>query len=187
MVRNIAKHKSIYLFISVLATIGFFTGFFFYKVQNNESKTYIKESIDIKENLSTGNNKIFITLKKSLFIFICSIFVIPQVINITKIFFEPFEIGFIFSFLLSYNFTIASIYTIFYNLISLIILFILIRISISISYNIIKFLLYREKTTFKHLKRLCLKYFILTSILLLYEIIISIFSTNINSYLMTFL
>lgn len=187
MASNIIKYKSIYLFTLVLTIIGFFTGFFYYKVQPNDSKTYIKESINIQENLSTGTNNTFKSIKESSLIFVCGIFILSQLSNIIKIFFKPFEIGFIFSFLTTYNFKLAFIYILLYHFISLILTLILIRISLSISFNIIKLLLYRDRNTIKQLKLLCQKYLIVSIILIIYEIIISIFSTIINSYLMTFL
>ena len=97
----------------------------------------------------------------------------------------PFEIGFIFSFLTTYNLKFAIIYTLFYYLIPLLLSIILIRLSISLTYNIIKYLFKKERTIKRVIILINKKYLILSIITLLYEIIITIFSTNLNGYLMT--
>ncbi len=187
MAKNIVKYHSIYLFIVTLSLIGFISGFFFYKVQNTEKKEYISTNINIEEDLSRGTNNIIKSIKNSTNTFINSIIIITQIKNISKIFINPFEIGFIFSFLLTYNFKFSFLYTSIYLIIPLLFNFILIRISITISIDIIKLILIREKKGLKHLKLICIKYLLITSFLLLYELILSIFSSNINAYLMTIL
>lgn len=187
MAKNIVKYHSIYLFIITLATIGFITGFTFYKIQNDTTKQNIKETINIKDNLSTGSNNIFKSTKESVKIFINSIFIISILINISNIFLKPFEIGFIFSFLTTYNFKLSLIYSLFYLIIPLLFFFILMRIGLTLAHNLLVLIFTRDKKLLKQLKLLCMKYLLITFFLILYEIIIAIFSTNINSYLMTFL
>lgn len=185
MARNIAKYHSIYLFITILSLIGFITGFCYYKVQSDSIKQNIKESINIEEDLSSSSNNILKRIKSSASILVNSFFIITQISNISKIFINPFEIGFIFSFLITYNFKVSIIYITAYHIIPLLFTFILIRISLTVSLNILKLIITRDKKIIKHLKRLLIKYLLITSFLLIYEIIISIFSSNINSYLMT--
>lgn len=187
MARNLAKYRNIYLFISILALIGFICGFFYYKVQSPVIKENIKESINIEEDLNSGFNNIFKSSKKSLLILGSSILIITSIINVSKIFYEPFLIGFIFSFLCSYNFKLAFIYCFFYQLIPLLFFLILIRVGFTITLDIIKIIITREKKKIHHLKMIIIKYFIILLCLLIYEFIISIFSLNINAYLMTFI
>lgn len=187
MVRNIVKHHNIYIFIIILALIAFITGRIYYKVQPKETKEFIKETIAIEEDLTYSTNNIFKRCKDSFLILISSMFIITQIFNIFKIFKMPFEIGFVYSFLKSYSFKLAFIYSTLYQIIPLIITLILIRISITISYSIIEAIIYRKRITILKIKRLLKKYLIIFSILILYEIIIAIFSININAYLLTFL
>lgn len=187
MVRNIVKHHNIYIFIIVLALIAFISGRMYYKVQPKETKESIKETIAIEEDLTYSTNNIFKRVKDSFLILISGIFIVTQIFNIFKIFKMPFEIGFVYSFLKSYSFKLAFIYTTLYQIIPLIITLILIRISITISFNLIKAIIYRKRTTIQKIKRLFKKYLIIFAFLLLYEIIIAIFSININTYLLTFL
>lgn len=187
MAKNILKYHNIYLFIITLSLIGFISGFVFYKVQSIETKNSIKEAINLEEELSSGNNNIIKSIKNSSCILINSIFIITIIINISNIFIKPFEIGFIFSFLNTYNLKFSIIYSFFYLIIPLIFSFILIRIGLTISTNIINLLITKEKRKFTHLKLLFIKYFIVSFFIVLYELIIAIFSSNINSYLMTFL
>lgn len=185
MINLINKHRNIYLFITTLSIIAFITGIFYYKTQTQIIKNDIKESINIKEDLKLGTNNIFKRSKEIFFIFISSIFIITIIFNYLKLFTMPFEIGFIFSFLTTYNLKFAIIYTLFYYLIPLLLSIILIRLSISLTYNIIKYLFKKERTIKKNIILISKKYLILSIITLLYEIIITIFSTNLNGYLMT--
>lgn len=187
MVRNIVKHHNIYIFIIVLALIAFITGRVYYNVQSKNTKDSIKETIAIEEDLSYPTNNILKRIKSTSIILVSSIFIITQIFNIFKIFSMPFEIGFIFSFLKSYSFKLALIYTTLYQIIPLIISLILIRISITISFNIIEAIIYRKRSTLLKIKHLFKKYLLIFAFLILYEIIIAIFSININAYLLTFL
>ena len=170
MAKNIVKYHSIYLFISILTLIGFITGLCYYKVQNDSIKQNIKESINIEKDLSSGTNNILKRTKSSVNILINSFLIITQLSNISNVFIKPFEIGFISSFLSTYNFKLSIIYTTIYHIIPLLFSLILTRISITISINIIKLLIKRDKKTFKHLKLIFLKYILITSFLLIYEI-----------------
>ncbi len=187
MAKNIVKYHSIYLFIVTLSLIGFISGYAFYKVQSIETKNNIKEAINLEEELSTGNNNIIKSIKNSSCILINSIFIITIIINISNIFIKPFEIGFIFCFLNTYSLKLSIIYSVSYLVIPLIFSFILIRVGLTISTSIISILVTRDKRKFAHLKLLFTKYFLISFFIILYELIIAIFSSNINSYLMTFL
>jgi len=187
MQKNMLKYRNIYLFIIILAFIGFLCGFFYYKVQSVEVKENIRETINMEEDLKKGSNNIFKSLKKSFIILGSGMLLITQVANLIKVFLEPFEIGFIFSFLLHYHFKMAIIYMFIYHLIPLFLLFILIRVSVTLSIDLIKLILVRNKKDFHHFKLILTKYFIVTGFLLFYEFVIALFSTNINAYLLTFL
>lgn len=187
MAKNIKRHQSIYLFIVILSIIGFFTGFFFYKTQSPSTKETIKESINIEEDLHSSSNNIIKRSKQIVFILMASLFLITIIINYVKIFIEPFQIGFIFSFLLTYNLKFAWIYSFFYHFIPLIFILILIRISTTISLDIIKFLYTKEQKVKKHLCLILKKYALISIFFLSYELLLAIFSTNLNAYLMTIL
>lgn len=187
MAKNIIKYQSIYLFIIILTAIGFISGNIYYHIQKTETKNYIKEEIDIKKDLAKPTNNIKKRLKVSFVILISGIFIISQFFNIIKIFYEPFQIGFIFSFLKTYNPKLPIIYTTVYHIIPLLFYLILIRISITISKDIIKLIITKNQKDLKHLKLIIKKYLLITAFLLFYEFIISLFSSNINGYLISFI
>lgn len=183
--KYIKKHKYIYLFILTFSIIGFITGYFFYQTQQQSTKNEIKEAINIKEDLKAGTNNISKRIKQIFIIFISSIFCITIISNYLKVFTEPFQIGFITAFLLSIGTKFTIIYLTIYHLIPLILILIIIRISATITYNIIKLLIYRDNKSKKQLIVIIKKYILISIILIIYELIISIISPNINAYLMT--
>lgn len=187
MAKNIVKYKIIYLFIIILSLTGFISGIIYYQIQPQYLKEETKELLNIKEELSSPVNNIKKSVKNSGTILLNSILIITQYKNLFNIFYKPFEIGFIFNLLKSYNFKLAIIYNLIYQLLPYIFSIILIRIGLTISISIIKLIIERSNQNKKHLFLLIKKYLIITAILLIYELIISFFSTNINSYLMTFL
>ncbi len=175
-----------YIFLIIISLVGFISGFFYYKVQTKEVKTEIKETINLEESFSSGYNNVLKRTKKIGLIFIFSIFIITVVFNIGTIFIESFSMGFIFSFLSIYSIKMALIYVLFYIFIPLLFIVILIRIGLSITVNIVKCLMKRERMG-KIVKILGSKYLIIGGTLLVYEFLLSIFSYNINTYLMTFI
>lgn len=175
-----------YIFLIIISLVGFISGFFYYKVQTKEMKTEIKETINLEESLSSGYNNILKRTKKIGLIFIFSIFIITVVFNMGTIFIESFSMGFIFSFLSIYSIKMAFIYVLFYIFIPLLFIIILIRIGLSMTVNIVKCLLKKERMG-KIVKILGSKYLIIGGTLLVYEFLLSIFSYNINTYLMTFI
>ena len=186
MVRNIAKHKYIYLFIIVLSIIGFTSGYLFYTFQSEETKTKIIDEINIKEELNNSFNNLTKRAKEIGIVFISGILIIPEITNIFKIYYNPFEIGFIFNALKTYNIKFSLLYSLIYHIIPFIFILILIRLSFSISINII--INKRKNIKFKRKLRILLKKYILISLIILfYEFLIFIFSGSINSYLMTIL
>ena len=58
---------------------------------------------------------------------------------------------------------------------------------IKLSKNIIELIIFKDKLSIKDLKHNLKHYLIVSIILLFYEFLILIFSTNINSYLVTFI
>ena len=187
MTKTIKKYKNIYVFILVLSLIGLSTGYLYYQTQSKTTKEELVNKLDIKESLKYGvnnlNKRINIVTKTLIY----SITVIPQVINIFNIFYLPFETGFILNLLESYSLKFSLIYITTYHLIPLILTIILIKIGLILSKNIIELIIFKDKLSIKNLKRQLLKYLIVSILLLIYEIFIFIFSTNINGYLMTFL
>lgn len=187
MTRLVAKYHSIYLFIGTLSLIGFITGYFYYRVQEDSIKTEIIESINIEETLSEGFNNIFKRVKDYSILFGSSFLIIFIFSNVFKCFTIPFEIGFIFSLLSIYKWKFSIIYMGIYYIIPFLFMLILIRISFSLSISIVKYLIFRDSKLLRYIKVQCFKYLIIVFIAIFYEFIISIFSYNINLYLMTFI
>lgn len=183
--KYLLRHKYVYLFITVFSIIGFITGFFYYQTQPNDIKNDIKESINIEEDLQKGTNNISKRLKEIFIIFLSSILIITIINNYLKIFIEPFQIGFVFSFLTTYGLKFSLIYTIIYYIIPLLFILILIRISTTISLNIIKLIYKKDYKSKRQLIIILKKYLLISLFLIIYEFFLSIFSTNINGYLMT--
>lgn len=183
-------HKIIsttYLFILILSIIGLSTGYIYYETQSSTIKEELTTKINIKEDLSSGVNNIPKRLKTIIKTFLYSILIIPIIISIFNIFYYPFQIGFILNLLDTFSIKLSLIYISLYHIIPLVFTLILIRISIKISKNIIELLIFKDKLGIKEIKR-NIKHYLYTSIVLLfYEFLILIFSSNINSYLVTFL
>ena len=185
--KKLNKYKYIYLFIVVLALIGFISGYFYYNVQSSSTKEDIINKININEELSTTTNNTFKRLKETSIYLISSITIIPEVINIFNIYYEPFQVGFIFNILNSYNLKFSLLYTLIYHLIPLLFKLILIRITMTITYSFIKYIFKKNKKDKNKTIILIKKYLLISFFLLFYEFIIFIFNANIHSYLMTFL
>lgn len=187
MAKNIARHKNVYLFFIILSIIGFISGYIYYSIQPKNIKENTIENLNIKEELSSSINNIPKRIKKSSTILVCSIFFVTQLFNIFEIFYTPFQIGFIFNLLKTYSFKLSFLYNTIYLIIPFIFSIILIRVSISISINLIKLIFLKDKKIKKHIILLSKKFLLITLFQLFYEFIILIFSSNINSYLMTFI
>ncbi len=187
MLKNILKYKYIYVFIIILALIGFLSGILYYNIQPSSIKEETKELLNIKEQLSIKTNNIIKRTKDNSKILISSILIIPEYKNILQSFKKPFEIGFIFSLLSSYSYKLSIIYIGTYHILPFIFTLILIRVSISLSYSITKTLIKRDRKSLTRLNILLKKYIIVLTISCLYEIIIFFFSKNINGYLMAFI
>lgn len=185
--KKLNKYKYIYLFIVVLASIGLISGYFYYKVQTPETKSSIQEQINIKEELNTTTNNIYKRLKETSIYLISSITIIPEPINIFNLYYEPFTVGFIFNTLKVNGLKFSFIYTTIYHLIPLIFKIILLRITLSNTYTIIKYIFKKNQSSKKRVTILLKKYFLISFILLFYEFLIFIFNANIHSYLMTIL
>lgn len=187
MTRLVAKYHSIYLFIVTLSLIGFITGYFYYKVQEDNVKVEIVESINIQETLNGGFNNIFKRFKEYFYLFGSSFLIIFVFSNTFKCFTIPFEIGFLFSLLSIYKWKFSIIYMGIYYIIPFLFMLVLVRISVSLSINVVKYLIFRDSKVLRYIKVQCLKYLIIVFMAIFYEFIISIFSYNINLYLMTFI
>ncbi len=187
MIKLLKKHKHLYLFILTLALIGLLSGYFYYKVQPSTIKDNINNQININEDLSNRTNNIPKRTKELIIYLISSITIIGELLNIFNIYYEPFELGFIFSFLKQYKLKFTIYYSLTYYLIPLIFKIILLRLTISLTYNIIKYLLTKDFKIKRTIKLYLKKYLIISLILIFYEFLIYIFSPSINTYLMTFL
>lgn len=185
--KKLNKYKYIYLFIVILGTIGLLSGYFYYNAQNDQIKETIHNTINIEEELSSTTNNIFKSLKDSSIYLVSSITIIPEAINIFNIYYEPFEVGFIFNTLKPYSLKFTSLYTLIYYLVPLLFKLILLRLTMTITYTIIKYIFKKQKSEQKKLKLLLKKYLLITFILIFYEFILFIFNANIHRYLMTFL
>lgn len=181
------KLNNIYLFILILSLIGLSTGYTYYQVQSTNIKEELISKINLKEELSSGVNNIPKRTKSIIKTLIYSITIIPQVINIFNIFYIPFQTGFILNLLDTFTIKFSLIYITIYHLIPLIFICILTKKSLNISKSIIELLLYKDKLSIKTLKKHLKEYIIISFISLFYEFIILIFSSNINSYLVTFI
>ena len=179
------KYKNLYLFIAIVALIGLISGYIFSNYQTNETKTIITDSIDIKENLPTSRNKIIPTLKKDSLIFIFSLTPITGIINVIKIFYEPFTTGIIINIFKNYPLKFNLIYLNIYFIIPLLITLLIIKNSIILTYKITKSIITKDKTAKKNTLIILKKQILLTIISLIYEIIIWLYSGIINSYLIT--
>ncbi len=159
----------------------------YYQVQSTNTKQELTTKINIKEELTKGVNNIPKRFKQISKTFIYGITIIPQVINIFNIFYIPFEIGFILNLLESFSIKLSLIYITLYHIIPLLFNLILIRISLSLSKSIIELLIFKDKLSTRTIKYHLKKYFLISILLIIYEIFILIFSTNINAYLVTFI
>lgn len=185
--KKLNKYKYIYLFIVVLSLIGFLSGYFYYNAQSNEMKDQIQNKINIEEELSTTTNNTFKRLKETSIYFICGLTIIPELINIFHIYYEPFTAGFIFNMLKPYSLKFSLFYTLIYHLIPLLFKLILLRLTMSLSYNLFKYIFKKSSKNKKKAILLSKKYLILTLFLLFYEFIIFIFNPSIHEFLMTFI
>ena len=163
--------KNIYLFITILSFIGLISGYNFYKVSDKE----IINNINIEETISK-RPKIINNVLEPITIITYSILIIPTIINVIKLFYKPFTIGYLIGLL---NNKVSINYIILFHIIPYIFQIILISIGIRITINLIKKIFIKNKS----IKRLLKKYILITIIYYIYIIIIYIFSINIIPYL----
>lgn len=185
MIKLINKYKNIYIFIITLSLIGLISGHLYYEIQPSNLKNEIKEQLNIQESLSNRVNNLSKNLLSETKILIYSILIIPNIINIFNIFYKPFQTGFIFNLLSTYNNSFSFKYILIYHIPPLIISIIVTRISLTITLNIIKQLVIKDNQSKRILKNSLKKYLLLIIISILYEISIIILSPYINTYLMT--
>lgn len=183
--KKLNKYKYIYLFIVVLSLIGFISGYMYYNIQSDNTKNEIINKIDITNELSTTTNNIPKRLKETSIYLLSSITIIPEISNIFKIYYDPFQIGFIFNTLKKYGIKFSFMYNLVYQLIPLLFKLILIRITITITSNIIRFIFKKDINLKRKIKLLIKKYLIISMTLYFYEFLVFIFNANINTYLMT--
>ena len=187
MLQILKKHQSIYLFFIVLSLVGFISGFQYYSIQSDSLKSDIYEEYNLKDNLSVSNSNLWKSFRLVLTILLCGIFVLPQIFNLFGSFYYPFQLGFLFSFLHSIHYKLALRYFCFYHLFPFLCFILLLRISFSISKEVIGFFLYRKRKYFIRIQLLCYKYLFISFFYLLYQFVISIFSLSINNSLIPFL
>ena len=188
LITAIKNNKNTITFFTILTFIGLITGYKFYSYQDNETKTKINETLDIETNLSYKTNNLLKDSKDILIIIICSILIIPSIINIFNIFYKSFQIGFLYNILNTINTKLSILYISIYKLIPFILLTILTKYSLNISLNILKYFINKKnKNNIDNLIK-NIKYFIYISLsLLIYEFILFLYSEIINNYLITLL
>lgn len=188
MITAIKAKRSIIIFYSIITLIGLISGYKFYEAQPTDTKTTIKEKLDIKENLSYKSNNIFKSIKEILIIFICSITIIPCIINLFNTFYKTFQIGFLYNVLKQINIKLSLTYIAIYKLIPYILIIILTQIGFQITLNIIKTILSNKNNKYLNICRKKIKQFIIIStILITSELITFLYSEILNNYLLTLL
>lgn len=188
MITVIKAKRNIIIFYSIITLIGLISGYKFYEVQPTDTKTTIQEKIDIKENLSYKSNNIFKTTKDILIILICSITIIPCIVNLFNTFYKSFQIGFLYNVLKQINIKLSLTYISIYKLIPYILIISLTQLAFQITLNIIKYILSNKNHKYLNILRKKLKQFIIISIVLITtELIIFLYSEFLNNYLLTLL
>lgn len=181
---KLLKYRNIYLFIVFLAFIGFIAGYNYYRIQSDDIKNKIIDNYDINNNLNKRVNNIGKTFINSSRKLIYSITIIPSVINIFNIFYEPFQIGFIFN-IFNDHLLFSILFILIYYIIPLIFSLILIKIGFTLSKRLILLLFnYKDRYRKENFKKILLKYMIIFFISIIYEIIIFIASKGINNFLL---
>ena len=185
---TIIKHsKTSIIFFSIITFLGLITGYKFYTYQDTETKTKIIETLNIEENLSYKTNNILKDLKDIFIILISSILIIPTIINIFNIFYKSFQIGFLFNILNNISTKLSLTYLTIYKIIPFIFLNLLTIKGLKISYNILKYLITKNKDIISIILRNIKQFLVLSFILIIYEFILFLYSEIINKYLITLL
>lgn len=187
MITLIKHSKTSIIFFSIITFLGLITGYKFYTYQEQETKTKIIETLNIEENLSYKTNNILKDLKDIFIILISSILIIPTIINIFNIFYKSFQIGFLFNILNNISTKLSLTYLTIYKIIPFIFLTLLTIKGIKISYNILKYLITKNKEITNYILRILKQFIVLSSILIIYEFILFLYSEIINKYLITLL
>ena len=185
--KKLFKYRNVYVFVIILATIGFISGYIYFRVQPHDVKDNIINSYNINENLDKRVNNIKKRLINNGKILGFSVLIIPSVLNVFNIFYEPFQIGFIFN-IFNDHLGFSLLFILIYYIIPLIFSLMLIKVGFTVSRRIINCLFDRNNRKNKeYLKTILLKYLIIFSASIVYEIFIFIFSKSINSYLLSYL
>ena len=187
MITLIKHSKTSIIFFSIITFLGLITGYKFYTYQEQETKTKIIETLNIEENLSYKTNNILKDLKDIFIILISSILIIPTIINIFNIFYKSFQMGFLFNILNNISTKLSLTYLTIYKIIPFIFLTLLTIKGIKISYNILKYLITKNKEITNSILRILKQFIVLSSILIIYEFILFLYSEIINKYLITLL
>lgn len=185
MLKMIIKYQSIYIFLIGIILIGLITGNIYYKLEPQSEKENIKNNINITETIQDKSLNILTNIKYIFLIYISSILILPELLSITKLFYESFKIGFILNIIKTINPKCLIIYLLIYEIIPLIFLIILNRISLSISYNNLKIIIRKDNKTKITRKKLIKKIILITIIYILYIFITILFKSIINNYLLT--
>ena len=178
MITLIKHSKTSIIFFSIITFLGLITGYKFYTYQEQETKTKIIETLNIEENLSYKTNNILKDLKDIFIILISSILIIPT---------KSFQIGFLFNILNNISTKLSLTYLTIYKIIPFIFLTLLTIKGIKISYNILKYLITKNKEITNSILRILKQFIVLSSILIIYEFILFLYSEIINKYLITLL
>lgn len=184
---KLLKYTNIYVFIVVLAFIGFIAGYNYYRFQPEQLKNDIVENYDLSIKLNNRVNNIGKRIVEHSKKLVYSITIIPSIINVFNIFYEPFQCGFIFN-IFNDNLLFGGLFILFYYLIPLIFSLMLIKVGFTLSKRIILLLFnYKDRNCKANCKKILLKYLIIFMISIIYEIIVFISSKGFNSYLIQLL
>lgn len=168
----------------LLALIGFIAGYNYYRIQPNDIKDKIITNYSIEDNLNNRVNNIGKRIMEHSKKLVYSITILPSLINIFNIFYEPFQCGFIFNAFNS-NFLFGILFILIYYIIPLIFSLILIKIGFTLSRRILALLFnYKDRHQKELCKKIFLKYMIIFLVAILYEVIIFIASKSINGFLL---
>ena len=184
---KLLKYTNIYVFIVVLSLVGFIAGYSYYHFQSDELKSDIRENYNLEDNLNRRVNNIGKRVIEHSKKFIYSIFVIPSIVNVFNIFYEPFQCGFLFN-IFNDNLLFSFLFVSLYYFIPLIFSLILIKVGFTLSKRIILLIVnHKDRYARSNCKKIILKYLIIFIISLIYEIIIFMVSRGVNSYLIQLL
>lgn len=173
------KYKNIYLFLVVLSFMGCLFGYKYSQSLSEKEYKLVDSSINVNNVLKRRVNNVGNSFLFCLKIFLLSIIFIGIFYNLYFVFFISFCFGFLLNYFIKFKFLFSLFYLLIYYFIPYIFLLFLIKISFTISKELLKLIL-KKKNKFKNI---VLKYLIIGAIFNLYNLIVFFISSSINSFL----